>query len=184
MNGKYYFSVLKIFLLHILEKRHEPVEDWTLCPDNICQHAATSIQQYISKWKIKIMPQPPYFQILHLTIFSCFRRWRRSFVAKNLIQILKSFHQASFFEVFEAASRKMLLYLFWKATMGQLHIIWGKELWKRMIYFLCKSIPWYFVIFVHSFYGMSFISHTFFLNDHPFTFMWTKTIVLCKIFDL
>ena len=134
MNGKYYFSVLKIFLLHILEKRHEPVEDWTLCPDNICQHAATSIQQYISKWKIKIMPQPPYFQILHLTIFSCFRRWRRSFVAKNLIQILKSFHQASFFEVFEAASRKMLLYLFWKtgSTRGPLHGIWGKVVWKRM----------------------------------------------------
>lgn len=60
VNGEYYVSVLKILRQHISRKRHELVGNWTLHHDNARPHVATSVQQYLSKCNIKIMPHPPY----------------------------------------------------------------------------------------------------------------------------
>ncbi len=59
VNGAYYVSVLKFLRQHISRKRRELVGNWTFHHDNALPHVATSVQQYLSKCNIKIMPNPP-----------------------------------------------------------------------------------------------------------------------------
>ena len=60
MNGEYYVSVLEILRQHISRMCHELEESGTMYHNNAHPHVATSIQSYLNKCNVKIMPHPPY----------------------------------------------------------------------------------------------------------------------------
>ena len=70
MNAEYYLSVSKFLSQHISAKHHELVEKWSLHHNNTCLHVAFSVQQYLSKCKLKLCP--PYSPDLALCDFWLF----------------------------------------------------------------------------------------------------------------
>ena len=109
VNVEYYVLVLKILRQHISRKHHELERNWVLHYGNLRLHIATTVEQYLSKCSIKIMPDPPCNPDLTQCNFCLFRMFKKKLHCRKF-----NIDSEVISGIFETVSRIMLLYCFEK----------------------------------------------------------------------
>jgi len=73
MNQQFYLKVLRRLRDSVWKKRPGMWSsgDWCLHHDNAPAHTALSVQQFLAKNNITIIPHPPFHPTLHHVTFSC-----------------------------------------------------------------------------------------------------------------
>jgi len=94
VTAAYYISVLKQLMKdHIPKKRRELVRNWKLHHDNARAHVAHTVQEFLAKKEIEIVPHPAYSPDLASNDFFLYPSVKKHLKGKrfaNVTEALKS----------------------------------------------------------------------------------------------
>ena len=94
---------------HIPRKCHEITVNWIYITIKFAHMSLLLFRNILVSVTLKSCPILLIVQISHDAIFDCFRRWKRTVVAENLMQILKLFQQCRV--IWSSFQKKAFLFL-------------------------------------------------------------------------